>query len=138
MNPTLRRLRTPLIFAMVALLLWVQALGLVHRVAHAPGVVRGVAAAPEAQASAAPAQRQANGIRATVLQGPGVQALLPVHDSERGCQLYDQLTHADAAPVAVLSVVQQTAQAVPQATHRASCIAAQAAGFLARGPPAQG
>lgn len=128
MNPKFRRLHSPLIFAMVALLLWVQALGLVHRVAHAPGVVRGVAAAPEAQVSTPSAQPQ----------GDWFQALLPVHDSDRSCQLYDQLTHTDAAPAAMLSVVEHTAQATPQATHRASCIAAQAAGFLARGPPAQG
>ena len=118
----------PLIFAMVALLLCVQALGLAHRLAHAPGAVRMVAAATEATLTTPAAQRS----------GHWLQALLPEHDSDRSCQLYDQLTHADAAPATALSVVAQTAHAAPQATHRASCLAAQAAGFLARGPPAQG
>jgi len=128
MNHTLRRLRTPLIFAMVALLLCAQALGLAHRLAHAPGAVRGVAVASEATLSTPAAQRS----------GHWLQALLPEHDSDRSCQLYDQLTHVDGAPDAALSVVAQTAHTAPEATHRASRLAAQAAGFLARGPPSQG
>ena len=128
MNQLLRHVRTPLIVAMVLLLLWVQALGLLHRVAHAPGAARGVAVATEATLTTPAAQRSSRWL----------QALLPEHDSDRSCQLYDQLTHADAAPAAALSLVALTAHAAPEATHRASCLAAQAAGFLARGPPAQG
>ena len=128
MNQLLRHVRTPLIVAMVLLLLWVQAMGLLHRVAHAPGAARGVAVATEATPTTSAAQRS----------GHWLQALLPEHDSDGSCQLYAQLTHADAAPAAALSVVAVTAHAAPEATHRASCLAAQAAGFLARGPPAQG
>ena len=128
MNHLLRHVRTPLIFAMVVLLLWVQGLGLLHRVAHAPGAVRAAAVATQATLTAPATQRS----------GHWLQALLPEHDSDRSCQLYDQLTHADAAPAAALSVVALTAHPAPEATHRASCLAAQAAGFLARGPPAQG
>ena len=128
MNLNLRRLRTPLIFAMVVLLLCVQALGLAHRLAHAPGAARVVAVATEATPTTPATQRSRHWL----------QALLPEHDSDRSCQLYDQLTHADAAPAAALSVVAVTVHAAPEATHRASCLAAQAAGFLARGPPEQG
>ena len=128
MNPALRRILTPLIFAILVLMLLAQALGLVHRIAHSPAPLRAVAASFDAQPSAT----------AGLPLARWVQALLPAHDSDRSCQLFDQLTHADVAIGAMPSVGSHSFGDVPQATHRASRLAAQAAGFLARGPPAQG
>ena len=128
MNPALRRIITPLIFAMVVLMLLAQALGWVHRIAHSPASLRAVDASFDAQTSAT----------AELPLAHWVQALLPAHDSDRSCQLYDQLTHADVAIGAMPAAVSHSFGDLPQATHRASRLAAQAAGFLARGPPAQG
>ena len=64
------------------------------------------------------------------------QALLPDHQNERSCADYDQHSHADAAPGGDWGVVSQAPGDLAQATHVASGMAAQAAGFLARGPPA--
>ncbi len=63
--------------------------------------------------------------------------LLPEHSDERSCAHFDQLSHSDmvlgcSQP---LGLSQAHAVATP-ATHVASSLAAQAAGFLARGPPA--
>ena len=128
MNPALRRILTPLIFAILVLMLLAQALGLVHRIAHSPAPLRAVAASFDAQPSAT----------AGLPLARWVQALLPAHDSDRSCQLFDQLTHADVAIGAMSAVASHSFGDLPQATHRASRLAAQAAGFLARGPPAQG
>ena len=128
MNPALRRILTPLVFAMVVLMLLAQALGWVHRIAHSPASLRAVDASFDAQPS----------VTAELPLAHWVQALLPAHDSDRSCQLYDQLTHADVAIGAMPGAVSHSFGDLPQATHRASRLAAQAAGFLARGPPAQG
>lgn len=128
MNPALRRILTPLIFVIAVLMLLAQALGLVHRIAHPPASLRAVAASVEAQPS----------VTAGLPLAHWVQALLPAHNSDRSCQLYDQLTHADVAIGAMPAVASHSFGDLPQATHRASRLAAQAAGFLARGPPAQG
>ena len=128
MNPALRRILTPLIFAMVVPMLLAQALGWVHRIAHSPASLRAVAASVETQPS----------VTAGLPLAHWVQALLPAHDSDRSCQLFDQLTHADVVIGAMPSVGSHSFGDLPQATHRASRLAAQAAGFLARGPPAQG
>ena len=127
MNLTHRRLRTPLIFAMALCMLLAQALVMLHRIAHAPAAVRSVSQ-PQALAQAVGANTAAHWI----------QALLPRHDSDRSCDLYDQLTHSDAAPGSSPGAATPSPDESPAAIHRASCLAAQAAGFLARGPPAQG
>lgn len=118
--------RTPLIVAMVVSMLLAQALWLLHRVAHAPA------------ASRVAMQTQAAPVATFASTAQWIQALLPQHDNDRSCDLYDQLTHADAATGAASDTATQAAVQPPAAIHRGSCIAAQAAGFLARGPPAQG
>ena len=126
MNRAPHRIRTPLVFAMVVLMLLAQALGLVHRAAHVPAPLRAVAASDEAQSSATTGRPLAHWI----------QALLPRHDDDRSCRLYDQLSHADVAIGSMPAMVSHSFGDLPQATHRASRLAAQAAGCLARGPPA--
>lgn len=106
-----RRTRRIWLPPMLAALLFAQMLGLVHRVAHAHG---GAAAAH-------------------------VAVYFDDHsDASPECRLYDQLMHADlacgvATQVEVLPALPPQSAAVPAGRH-----APQAAGFLARGPPAQG
>lgn len=104
-----------------------QALWLLHRIAHA-GMTPHLAAAHSSESSrAASVDRDA---------GRWIKALLPDHQDERSCAVYDHLSHADMAPGFQPLDVTQPHLVVAQATHRASGMAAQAAGFLARGPPA--
>lgn len=108
-----RRAAMKVAIAVAMAVLLAQSLGLVHRISHGPGWHA---------ATAAPAQ--------------GLDALFASHGDEGGCVLYDQLTHGDAA----WSPPMQTLPALPPAAvptpHRSWHIAAQARGFLARGPPA--
>jgi hypothetical protein len=101
----------------VAAVLLVQMLGLVHRVAHGvPGFDSAALAA----------------------HGHATDTLFADHDDGAKCRLYDQLTHADldvgvVATIEILPTLDVTLQ-----LHPAWQIAAQAAGYLARGPPALG
>ena len=127
--------RSPLILVMVVAMLLAQALWLLHRVAHPPAALRGAT-----QAQAVPGVTQAQVVPGATFAGATdwTRALLPQHDTDRSCDLYDQLTHADAAAGAALDTATQPVVQPPAAIHRGSGIAPQAAGFLARGPPAQG
>jgi len=106
---------------LVALVL-AQTLGLVHRIVHAP-----IGGHPPVSASA------------SMAAGAGwLKALFPGHSSEHGCDLYDQLSHADAVPEApAAAILARGLDAVPT-RHSVGQIAAQAAGFLARAPPLAG
>ncbi len=62
-------------------------------------------------------------------------ALFSGHDGEHDCERFDQMSHAD---LAVGGAVDLGAMPLPQhaaVAHPAWHIAAQARGFLARGPP---
>ncbi len=103
-----------------------QTLGFVHRIVHAPLMLQATAGAvPQSMPapSAAPSKH-------------GLQALFAGHFFEHGCDLFDQASHADMLGVA--SVVAMPIELPSEAPARALPmwqIAAQAAGFLARGPP---
>jgi hypothetical protein len=98
-------------------LLFAQMLGLVHRVAHPSNEAAATLSAPAA---------------------PGAHALWDGHDDGSQCRLYDQLAHADLV-VDTPGVGSVTATAaVACASPRGWRLAAQAAGFLARGPPSRG
>lgn len=112
---TVRRIALPLL---AALMLMLQALGLLHAVMHGMGHGAGHAAHAT---SAAPHD--------------GAGGLFGDHDDDATCRLYDQLAHADAAcgmpSLTLCDAVQARADvALPSGRH-----APQAAGFLARGPP---
>jgi hypothetical protein len=94
-----------------------QALWLLHRVAHV---------AIATHASAASSDQKA---------GSWAKALLPVHQDERSCAQYDQLNHHALIPGCEPPDLVLARVALAQATHVASRMAAQAAAFLARGPP---
>lgn len=102
------RLGWPLL---LAALLLAQALGLVHRVLHAPaGAVVSAHAADEAH-------------------GFG-------HDAgDPQCRLYDQLAGGDLACGAPAGMVPTLRPAEPVSAPPAGRLAPQASGFLARGPP---
>ena len=119
-QPALRFKRALITSVLLAFVL-AQALGLMHRVVHAPFLGHGLA-----QASA----------EAPQAGGSWEKALFAGHDSERGCHLYDQAGHADLACGDAPGLALQRPTAAAETIHPGWQLAAQAAGFLARGPPA--
>jgi hypothetical protein len=116
------RFKRALISGVLLAFVLAQALGLMHRIVHSPlqgqGVAHAAAEAPQA------------GL-------PWLKALFAGHDSERGCDLFDQSSHADLACGESLFLALQEPTASADVIHPGSQLAAQAAGFLARGPPSQ-
>ena len=97
-------------------LLFAQMLGLVHRIAHAPNALPAAQAVPDHAA----------------------KALFGAHDDESKCRLYDQLMHADLAVGTPAFAAPLPVAAIGTELHPAWHLAAQAAGFLARGPTSRG
>lgn len=124
---TLRRhhtLRTTLAGLVLLALVTMQSLGLLHRIVHARGAADD---APRVQAMADAAMSAG--------AGGWLDQLFAGHD-QHGCDAFDQLTHTDAlcgVPALPLAAPLATA---PAQRHHAWHLAHQAAGFLARGPPA--
>ena len=99
-----------------------QTLGLVHRIVHAP-----LGGHPAMSAS----------VSMTSSTG-WLKALFAGHSSEQGCDLYDQLSHADAVPQAPTTAILVPDCNAVLGWHSVGRVAAQAAGYLARGPPPAG
>ena len=118
-------LRTALLVAAAVVLVLVQSLGLMHRIAHASRGAPATMGATWAQSSASSPQA-----------GGWLQALFGDHHHGGDCQSYDQHTHADTLKTASATVSLPCTVSVLVQTHPAWHLAAQAAGFLARGPPA--
>ena len=116
MKPTSSLQQRWLVATFAMCLMLSQALWLLHRVAH--------------YALANP------GASVGSKTGIWVKAVLPDHPDERSCAQYDQLSHADLLPGCQLQPASFAEATFVQAMHVASSMAAQAAGFLARGPPA--
>jgi hypothetical protein len=117
LRPTFIRLHAALAAALLVALVLAHTLGALHRVAHAGGDNDAVATAASAQ------------------QG-WLLDLFAGHDHDGGCELFDQLTHGDAL-CAAQGLPLPSPQPLSMATaHAGWQLAAQAAGFLARGPPA--
>jgi len=114
-RPSPRRLRQLLPVLLLALA-FAQTLGAMHRIVHTPNHGGGAARA------------------ATTTPSP-MTFLFAGHASEQGCDLFDQLSHADFLPavaVALAPLVPIDATTLPvQSRHRP----VEAASFLARGPP---
>ena len=116
------RLRSLCMTLLVALAL-TQTLGLVHRIVHAPAVGH-------------PAYSMGGTVAAQPSSGIGwLKSLFAGHSSEQGCDLYDQFSHADGIPTVPAWTVPPEAGDRAIAWHAALPMAAQAAGYLARGPP---
>ena len=110
--------RSAFALLLVALVV-VQTLGLMHRIVHLHG--RSLASI------------------VNVVGDPGeswVKALFEGHDRERDCAQYDQLSHGDLAWGSVATTTNPVPDLPVVAYHLGWHLAAQAAGFLARGPPA--
>ena len=127
----LRQRRYWQVAVLAACLMLAQALWLLHRVAHFEVATR-ASVAHIGAALKAPVCDHA--VSAWV--SAWSKALLPDHQDERSCADYDQLSHADMAPGCTVTTLSQPPATRPEATHVPSGMAAQAAGFLARGPPA--
>lgn len=108
-----RRVALPLL---AAAMLMLQALGLWHSVVHANGLGPVVHAHGEADEHAD-------------------DSFAGHDDGDAQCRLYDQLAHADLVFGEAASFLCVHADGVSRAAVPAGRLAAQAAGFLARGPP---
>ena len=109
----MRRLQPVHVWWLVLLLLAAQALGLAHRVAHAPGLPGGALAHV---AAAAHASHEAGSAE---------------------CRLVDQLAHADAlCGSMVLPPAPLRTADTGHAVARPALTVGSAAAYLARGPPA--
>lgn len=117
-------MRRVMAIAVLGALLLVQALGLTHRVLHAHGP------APATHAHLAP-------MAGTVEQPHALAELFSQHHDAQDCQLFDQLTQADADVFAIPASGAQVVAPFDGGRGAAPVLAAQAAGYLARGPPAQ-
>jgi hypothetical protein len=111
----------------LASLLLVQSLGLLHRTVHS-GLGTALGSASASRSASAP---QAHPHAPT-----SVGTLFAGHKSDLDCRLFDQLAHADLAPLPVLAVPCEfdsaaTVQALP-AGHQP----APERSYRARGPPA--
>ena len=118
--PNARVLRVGAAMALACCRVLMQWVGSLHGYVHpqpAPGhSVERAAGAPEA--------------------GQALQALFSGHDSDSNdCRLLDLLTHADVLASAVSAPIAFAQPPVLDALHIGSHHAAQAAGYLARGPP---
>ncbi len=103
-------LRRPLAGLLMCALLLTQALGLLHRLQHADG----------------PPTDHAHGT---------VEALFAQHHDAVDCQIFDQLSHADGVGFGFVQPGAMPPMQPPAAALQAPRWAAQAAGYLARGPP---
>ncbi len=117
--------RSAFALLLVALVV-VQTLGLMHRIVHLHG---------RSQSSDAPVVGVIN-VAGDTGQSSWVKALFEGHDSERDCAQYDQLSHGDLASGNVATTTSVAPELPVVAQHPGWHLAAQAAGFLARGPPA--
>jgi hypothetical protein len=113
------------VFALLLIaLVLVQTLGLMHRIVHAHG-------------RSSPVEVPAVSVDGGSAES-WVKALFEGHDSERDCAQYDQLSHGDLAWGSAVAITSAAAEQAVVVHHPGWHLAAQAAGFLARGPPALG
>ena len=122
LNANLRRLQRMIVMVLVALV-WVQTLGVLHRVAHAHGVHSAVTAEPQALAASS------QGLMA------GLQRVWGNHSNAVDCQLFDQ-----SCPDSLHSLALVFAPVMPALGWLAAILHERFALFerfyTARGPPA--
>ena len=117
-----------------------QALGLVHRIVHVPAVLSGAAApaaSTEGRSGGDPSMhvKSASSTSSTTSTWSWATLLFGHASGDRACHLYDQLTHGDALQPAVPLVASAPPESGCAPADLAPHLAAQATGFLARGPP---
>lgn len=128
-----QRARAAWLVAALVALAFAQTLGAMHRVVHAPTLGPAALLAASAESAAGLDSRA----RADAVGAPvsALEALFTGHAAEHACDQYDQLTHADFLVGVHLPLPHDTAPSDTQPLHPGWRLAAQAAGFLARGPP---
>jgi len=112
------RLRSWVVHLAVAGLLLAQSLGLLHRAVHQPAVGNPLAAVTTVHAPSA------------------VASLFAGHTLDSDCRLFDQLAHADLAPLPVLALPCDFSTARSLATVPCGHQPALERGYCARAPPA--
>lgn len=125
---------------------WVMALWFSALAMQSLGVLHGYVHHHVGHAALAPAAQDADGdadVPTAASPAPQVRGWLQTlfaghHDGSAGCTLFDQLTHADALHDVPALAFQAIAPALADEVHAAWHLATQAAGFLARAPPARG
>jgi hypothetical protein len=120
-------LRRPLAGLLVCALLLTQALGALHRSLHADGPP--IAHAEHAEHAEHAHTEHTHGV---------LEALFAQHHNWGDCRIFDQLSHAEGVGFAFFDPGTMTPAQLPAPALRASRVAAQAAGYLARGPPMTG
>ena len=123
LRSTSRRFRRAVFSVVLLALALAQTLGAMHRIVHAPLSTHVLVAGAAQPAGTGP---------------DWMQALFAGHGHAQDCGLYDQLSHADLLGVDAVVVALPTLPEAHDPAQPASHIAAQAAGFLARGPPSVG
>ena len=124
---TSRQLRRTIFSILLFALALAQTLGVVHRIVHSPLTLHATAAIGERDSfSTSTAERRGT---------HWLQALFSGHDTDQGCHLFDQLSHSDLLQVEVAVLACVLPDESPDSSHPGWHLAAQAAGFLARGPP---
>jgi hypothetical protein len=110
-HPVPLSLRRPLAGLLVCAMLLTQALGLLHRVHHAEGHEH------------------------AAHEHGGFEELFTHDAGSADCLIYDQLSHADGVGFGVVEPGAMPPAQPPAPVEQAPQVAAQAAGYLARGPP---
>lgn len=109
---------------MAAALLWLQGLGLWHQVVHGHAAQGGAISA------------WASGHDLHEHDDHEAHAFAGHDEGDPQCRLFDQLAHADIALASPAALPVLAVQRGPVSASPAGRLAPQAAGFLARGPPA--
>ncbi len=122
---------------LVLAVLWAQALGQWHGVAHAlHGPDNGAPLAWAAQGQNLPADAVTVGAESAAAPATWLDHLLGTHRDAGECRLYDQLSHGDAAPTVVMLALPAAVPLAHIALLNCLAVARRAVLFQARGPPA--
>jgi hypothetical protein len=127
--PSNRRRALAAVLAMALVL--VQMLGLAHRIVHVERALPATAGAFAAGADGSAALKRP----APRSDGSGWLALFALHDPGADCDAFDQMSHADLVVDISLDEALPCSGSQASSRHAAWHVAAQARGFLARGPP---
>lgn len=115
-------LRRGLLWLLLFALVSVQALGLVHGIAHGERTAPASGAAARQVAADGGSHKWASG-------------LFSSHDDDAGCLLYDQLSHGGGLPLPVAGALPVIPPAFVLQWFQGESLARWAALFDARGPP---
>lgn len=122
-----------LAMALAIALLLAQTLGLMHGLTH--GQTHGVVKYAEKHAHHGAAHLDFHDHQEQSVQGNWLESLFSSHDGEPDCRLYDQASHASAAPAVAPVSLPAVLPSPVVAIFQGEALARWAALFDARGPP---